>query len=117
MPYGDGTGPRRFGPVTGRQAGFCAGYAVPGYANFAPGWACRGGGGRGWRNRYYETGLTGWQRAGSSWADSQAPFGAPTTREFGLEALKNQAENLARTLDGIRKQIETIEAQDRKDAQ
>jgi len=33
MPWGDGTGPMGRGPMTGRAAGFCAGYAVPGYAN------------------------------------------------------------------------------------
>ena len=33
MPRGDGTGPRGMGPMTGRAAGFCAGYPVPGYMN------------------------------------------------------------------------------------
>jgi len=33
MPRGDGTGPAGFGPMTGRAAGFCAGYPVPGYMN------------------------------------------------------------------------------------
>jgi len=33
MPFGDGTGPRGMGPMKGRAAGFCAGYAVPGYMN------------------------------------------------------------------------------------
>ena len=33
MPFGDGTGPAGFGPMTGRAAGFCAGYSVPGYMN------------------------------------------------------------------------------------
>jgi len=33
MPLGDGTGPRGFGPMTGRAAGYCAGYSVPGYMN------------------------------------------------------------------------------------
>ena len=116
MPFGDGTGPRGLGPVTGRGAGFCAGYAAPGYANVWPRWAF-GGGGRGWRNRYYATGLTGWQRAGTGWVDAGAPFGAPDTREGEIATLKTQAENLTRTLDGIRKQIETLEAQGRKDAQ
>ena len=31
MPFGDGTGPAGMGPMTGRAAGFCAGYPVPGY--------------------------------------------------------------------------------------
>ncbi|MHB1483790.1 MAG: DUF5320 domain-containing protein [Saccharofermentanales bacterium] len=34
MPRGDGTGPMGMGPATGRGAGFCTGYAAPGYAGF-----------------------------------------------------------------------------------
>jgi len=37
MPAGDGTGPRGMGPMTGRGAGYCAGYGAPGYANPMPG--------------------------------------------------------------------------------
>ncbi len=33
MPFGDGTGPAGMGPMTGRAAGFCAGFPVPGYMN------------------------------------------------------------------------------------
>jgi hypothetical protein len=33
MPGGDGTGPGGMGPMTGRAAGFCAGYPVPGFMN------------------------------------------------------------------------------------
>ncbi len=33
MPLGDGTGPAGMGPMTGRAAGYCAGYPVPGYMN------------------------------------------------------------------------------------
>lgn len=36
MPGGDGTGPRGFGPMTGRKAGYCAGFPVAGYANPIP---------------------------------------------------------------------------------
>jgi len=36
MPLGDGTGPLGLGPMTGRAAGFCAGYPVPGYMNPGP---------------------------------------------------------------------------------
>ncbi len=45
MPRGDTTGPMGQGPMTGRAAGFCAGYNVPGYGNTVP--AGRGGFGRG----------------------------------------------------------------------
>jgi Family of unknown function (DUF5320) len=43
MPRGDGTGPAGLGPMTGRAAGLCAGYSVPGYMNPI--------GGRGFRSR------------------------------------------------------------------
>jgi hypothetical protein len=40
MPFGDGTGPRGMGPMTGRGAGYCAGSGIPGFANwtFGRGW-------------------------------------------------------------------------------
>jgi hypothetical protein len=43
MPRGDRTGPKGFGSMTGRRAGYCAGYSIPGYMNPI------GGYGRGWR--------------------------------------------------------------------
>ncbi len=36
MPGGDGTGPRGLGSMTGRAAGYCAGYSTPGFANPVP---------------------------------------------------------------------------------
>lgn len=33
MPFGNGTGPAGMGPMTGRGAGFCTGYPMPGYRN------------------------------------------------------------------------------------
>ena len=45
MPVGDGTGPLGLGPMTGRAAGYCAGYPVPGYANPIPGLGFSGRGG------------------------------------------------------------------------
>lgn len=53
MPGGDRTGPLGAGPMTGRGAGWCAGYAAPGFTNpgFGPGRGRRrgfaGGGGFG----------------------------------------------------------------------
>jgi hypothetical protein len=40
MPFGDGTGPRGMGPMTGRGAGYCTGAGRPGFANmaFGRGW-------------------------------------------------------------------------------
>lgn len=70
MPGGDGTGPGGMGPMTGRAAGYCAGYPVPGFMNPILGRGYGGwgrGGGWGRRNWFHATGLTGWQRAASGY--------------------------------------------------
>ena len=120
MPRGDGTGPVGMGPMTGRGAGFCAGYPAPGYANPVGG---RGmgmgrGGGRGRRNWFYATGLPGWQRAGygmpafdgtaGPYAYGGAPVAPGLTSQQELDGLKGQAEYLEDTLDGIKKRIEEL---------
>jgi hypothetical protein len=60
MPNRDGTGPQGQGSLTGGGRGFCVG---------APPFPGRGAG-RGRRNQFYATGLTGWQRAAQ--AEAQA---------------------------------------------
>lgn len=118
MPGGDGTGPAGMGSMTGRAAGYCAGYAMPGYMNPVGGsgfwgWGRGRGGGFGRRNRFYATGLTGWQRAGLGWPGYGVPYGvaafAGPTKEQELDALKGQAEYLEDALDGIRKRIEELQ--------
>jgi len=129
MPGGDRTGPSGLGPMTGRAAGFCAGYPVPGYANPVGGrgyWGSgRGfrGGGWGRRNWYYATGLPGWARAGygmPAWGGyiggaygypSAYPSGFPAgpTAEQEQQALKQQSEYLRQSLDDINKRIEELE--------
>lgn len=105
MPRGDGTGPRGAGPMTGRRAGYCAGFSAPGFAYPGPAWQGGGfgarGGGRGWRNMYYATGLPGWQRF------NYAPP-APTPRDE-VEMLKAQSEWLKSQLDAIGKRIDELE--------
>jgi len=130
MPGGDGTGPAGLGPMTGRAAGFCAGYSMPGFMNPIGGrgywgWG-RGfrGGGRGWRNWYYATGLPGWARAGygmparGGYAGGifggypyQGGFPAGLTAEQEQQALKQQSEYLQQSLDDINKRIEELENQ------
>ena len=117
MPAGDGTGPRGMGPMTGRGAGYCAGYGMPGYANPVPGrgFGMGWGRGRGWRNQYYATGLPGWARFGyaPAWgappAAAYGPYAAPPTPEQETEFLKTQAEWLKKQLDAISKRIEELE--------
>jgi hypothetical protein len=126
MPFGDGTGPAGMGPMTGRAAGYCAGYGMPGFMNPVGGrgywgWG-RGfggrGGGRGRRNWFWATGLPGWVRAGygypsEPWAGQ--PYAAyppqPMTATQEIDVLKNQAEYFKDALDGITKRIEELESQ------
>ncbi|MFH0965683.1 MAG: DUF5320 domain-containing protein [Planctomycetota bacterium] len=119
MPGGDGTGPMGMGPMTGRAAGYCAGFPVPGFMNpgagfgFGGQWSGRGfrgrGGGRGRRNWFYATGLPGWMRAGYApgWGTA-APFAAPG-REDQARALREQAEFLESSLADVRQHLADLE--------
>lgn len=98
MPGGDLTGPLGAGPRTGRGMGYCGGYDQPGFANLAPGFRGgfgfrRGCMGRGWRHRFYATGVPGW---------------AALTPEQEMLDLKAQAEWLKSQLDVIKKRIEEL---------
>lgn len=128
MPGGDGTGPLGMGPMTGRSAGFCAGYGIPGYANPIPGrgtgfWGMgRGffGGGRGWRHVYYATGLPGWMRFGGYPAIpyvpqpyATQPYMPQMTPEQELEYLKNQSQFIQNTLEEIKKRMDELVSKDK----
>ncbi len=91
MPGGNGTGPMGMGPMTGRAAGYCAGYHMPSYANPLPGRGCgRGfGGGRGFGR-------------GARWG--AMPYAAPSAEQEQI-ALKSQAENLEAALADIRQRL------------
>jgi len=111
MPRGDGTGPTGMVRMTGRAAGHCAGFAVPGFMNHGVGFG-RSGGGRGFggggcgrRNRFYATGLPGWVRAG--WP-AAAPVAAPS-KEAQARALRQQAEFLEESLAEIKQRLTEIE--------
>jgi len=117
MPRGDGTGPGGMGPMTGRAAGFCAGYPVPGYMNPVGGrgyWG-RGrgfggrGGGRGWARAGY--GYPGWGPAVGPYEPYAGPVAPTVTAPQELDGLKGQAEYLEDALDGIKKRIEELENQ------
>ena len=118
MPRGDGTGPMGMGPMTGRGAGYCAGYNAPGFANSIPGrgfWGGGrgfGGGGRGHRNMYYATGLPGWARfGGEPYATPYAaqPYMPQINPEQELDYLKGQAEYFKTALEDIKKRIDEME--------
>ncbi|MDN5348292.1 MAG: hypothetical protein PWP65_1856 [Clostridia bacterium] len=130
MPRGDRTGPWGLGPMTGRGAGFCAGFPVPGFMN--PGWGfpfARWGfpfvGGRGYRRMYYATGLPGWLR----WAGAALPFlwsaysafapafSSKKAAETEAEYLRQQASFLEEQLRDIKERLEELkrEVKDEKD--
>jgi hypothetical protein len=112
--------------MTGRAAGYCAGYDVPGYANPGPrmgmawgrgwggGWGGGWGRGRGWRRGYYATGLPFWARHGYGYGPpvGYAPYGGPPTGEQEVAYLREQAKWLRDTLDAITSRIEELEQQE-----
>jgi hypothetical protein len=106
MPAGDRTGPGGRGPMTGRGAGYCGGYGVPGYANrFGPrlgmGWGWGRGWGGGWRWRH-------WDYAPPPFA-APPRYAAPPTREDEMSVLKAEAEWLKGQLEAIGERIEELE--------
>ncbi|MBC8449675.1 MAG: DUF5320 domain-containing protein [Chloroflexi bacterium] len=129
MPRGDRTGPMGEGPMTGRGAGTCAGYDMPGYAHpfprggFGRGWG-RGGGrgwargmGRGfrWRHWHYAMGMPAWPRFGygPAWGPPPMDYGpyAPSPDEE-LDARKEQAQWLKEELEAISQRIEELEGEE-----
>lgn len=117
MPRGDRTGPMGMGAMTGRAAGYCAGFEMPGYANpivgrsFGMGYGHRRGfgghgfgGGHGWRHYFHATGSPGWMRFGA-YAE---PY-RKSDPEIEKQALKNEAEALQSELDFIKKRLSEIE--------
>jgi len=122
MPGGDRTGPMGLGPMTGRAAGYCAGFGVPGYVNPFHGrgfwgWGRGRGGGRGRRRWVYAPGfagwspfVTGWPAVAPSWpaASYGSPFVPAMTRQQEIDALKGQAEYVEDVLDGLRRRIEEL---------
>lgn len=122
MPGGDGTGPMGQGPRTGRGAGYCSGYNMPGYANPLPGqgfWGRgpgrggrMGGGGRGRRNWFYATGLTGWQRGCFPFPQQVPPVNPVRefTREQELNVLQTDLQRLERHTEQLRRRIDELTA-------
>jgi len=96
--------------MTGRQAGYCAGYSMPGYADPAGG---RGmglglGRGRGFRNRFFPGRGPGFRAYGNPYP---YPYQGPVQRnpEAERQALSQQAEMLKRELEMVDKQLSELE--------
>jgi hypothetical protein len=107
--------------MTGRAAGFCAGYSTPGYANFGagrgvpgpgqaagfPGHAGGRGGGRGYRNRYYATNLYGWQREMAFQAPP--PYAPQISPQDEVQALREQLKYMENGIKATQQRISEIE--------
>jgi hypothetical protein len=121
VPRGDRTGPWGAGSMTGRAAGYCAGYSVPGYMNpvgeYGRGWG-RGRGrgfGRSWRRGrpVYPTPLPVqpvYPQAYQPVAKSQSP-------EQEIVALKNyqkdldaEKSDLEQEMVGVKARIDELKA-------
>jgi hypothetical protein len=122
MPYGNGAGPAGMGPMTGRGAGFCAGYGQPGYMSPLPGRGARPYGGRGmfgrhggqrFLNGYYAAGMTGWQRAAAGYPAAYGilPAYDNPAPEQELAVLRNQIKFMEDSVKKTQERIQELEQQ------
>jgi len=111
MPRGDGTGPAGAGPMTGRAAGFCAGFGVPGYVNPVNRRGFGAGMGRGRGFGFRARGRMPYYGAGYSmpYEPYDLPMDAAFSPENEMKALQNQAKNLEATLNQINQRITELE--------
>ncbi|MDI6742043.1 MAG: DUF5320 domain-containing protein [Smithella sp.] len=124
MPRGDATGPMGMGPMTGRGAGYCAGFGMPGYMNNiggrgfgmgfsrGAGFGGRGGrgGGFGFRNRFCATGVPGLASSGGIFA---VPY-PDNDPDLEKQILTGRAKMMERELDIIKKRLEELNTKAQK---
>lgn len=105
-----------FGPMTGRAAGYCAGYPVQGYMNPIPG----RGSGFGWgRGRGFGRGRgrgMGWGRWAWGFAPG-VPLGYPGAAyapgpQEERTVLENQMQALQGQLDAVKQRIDELAAEE-----
>ncbi|MBN1355427.1 DUF5320 domain-containing protein [bacterium] len=106
MPGGDRTGPLGMGPRTGRAAGYCAGYPVPGFANPVFRGFRGGGWGRGFRSGFGRVRGRQFYGAPAPYAPlSHPPFDAVPDPKAEMELLKQQAEYFKNALEEIQARL------------
>jgi hypothetical protein len=114
MPGRNRTGPMGMGPMTGRGAGWCTGYAgrKVNYPTAGPGYGMGFGRGRGFGGGGHMGRGFGWG-GGMRFGGYGAPYGyqayAPQDPAMERQALANQAKALQAELDWIQKRLEDIE--------
>jgi len=107
MPWGDGTGPLGLGPMTGRGAGYCAGFPVPGYMNPYP----RGfGRGRGFRWFWRRFWLTGAPVLPVAPRTVIMPEEVSLTKEEERKILEEERKAIREEIKALEKELRAIEA-------
>jgi hypothetical protein len=111
MPRGDRTGPWGAGPMTGRAAGYCAGYSIPGYLNPVGGWGRRRGRGygRGW-GRGYGRGWYAYPPQAIVQPQTYPPAAQPPTPEQEVASLENYQKNLEADKADLQQEMDSIKA-------
>lgn len=112
MPGGDRTGPNGMGPMTGRGAGYCGGWARPGWSNRFGGWGGgfyggRRGGGFGFRNRGWGYGY------GPGYMPPYDVANAPTAADE-KQWMQERTRQLESELEALRRRMETMETETRE---
>jgi len=109
MPGFDGTGPKGQGAMTGGGRGYCA-VALNGAGVMSVNNRCfyGRGGGRGFRNCFYATGLPGWMRAQRS-RQAFGGFGYTVSKDDELAMLKEQASYLKDEFDAVQARVQDLE--------
>ena len=91
--------------MTGRGRGFCveaADFVRPRFGGF-------GGFGRGWRNRYFASGMPG-----RFWGSGLVRYEPDLSSEEEAEILQNEANYFERELKKIREEIDRLKKYDKK---
>lgn len=112
MPRGNKTGPDGAGPTTGRAAGYCTGYSVPGYMNPRHGYGR--GFGRGWGRGFRRGWRRGWYAypppafIQPTYPHVYPPVAQQHTPEQEVAALENYREELTAEKADLEKEIVAI---------
>jgi hypothetical protein len=108
MPRGDRTGPAGMGSMSGRGAGYCAGFGAPGFAHPARGARCGAGRGRGGGAGFG----AGWRRGWAAAPHPAAGFPAPWFEGEAAdetESLKARARQLHDSLERVNARLSQID--------
>ena len=109
MPGGNGTGPAGMGPMTGRGAGYCAGYSTPGYTNpiagggFGRGMGRGGGFGRGMGRGF------GF-RAAAPYYPTSYPYNSNLSPQQEASMLKEQLKAMQDEVSMVNNRIKELES-------